>query len=257
MNGIVSIFLARLDGVEHHVRLMQELATLRAEQAPSSVGRTRFGKMVIDTQSRLRSHRDWETISLDGCMLYLSAQFELAARDLAESLVNGIAARVKLYNDLPETLRDQNVRLVGELLANHKRARAAHINFAAVVRDLAACTTAGTPVSLFASGFATHERNLRHDQLAELYSRADVKDIWRRIGRDGALKVHLNTTNAQRTGEAASKKLDAFMEDRNQIVHRGPSYQTVGPTVVLDYVAFFRRLIVALAAVLEENLATY
>lgn len=156
-----------------------------------------------------------------------------------------------------QKLRDQNVRLVGELLVALNRPKVAHINYVDVVAELAACATKGSPVALYAAGFASHERNLRGSQLSEMVGRVELTKLWDTLGKDGGLKAYFGTLKPKSTGEAASRKLDSFMEDRNQIIHRGPSYQTVGATIVLDYVEYFRVLAPALAKTFEHHLASY
>ena len=69
--------------------------------------------------------------------------------------------KVQTYNDLPDKMKQENVRQVGELLRLVGRPRVAHINYINVVNDLIRSTTAGTPVALFTEGFAMLDQNLR------------------------------------------------------------------------------------------------
>lgn len=255
MRGITGLFYERLEGVEQYVHLLGDLHQLGGTIPAASATRTLLGRRATGVRTRLRRRRDWETISLDGCVLSIAAEFELVARDLAEWLVGSMCLKVPTYNDLPDKMKKENVRQVGELLRLVGRPRVAHINYVGVVSDLAESVRVGTPVTLFAEGFAMHGQNMRAKQLAEIYRRAQVKDLWQKLGADSWVRACFG--GIARAETAAKGKLDAFMEYRNQIAHRGASYHTMGPTVVLDYILFFRCLVGALAGVLDRHLAKF
>jgi hypothetical protein len=95
------------------------------------------------------------------------------------------------------------------------------------------------------------------EQVADIFRRAAVADLWRSVAADPDVRAHFGNLNIERTSEMAKDKLNRFMDQRNQIAHRGPNYQTVGDTVVLDYIAYFRCIVPALAEVLERQVAQY
>jgi len=255
VRGITGLFYQRLEGIEQYVHLLGDLHQLGASNPALSATRTLLGRRATGIRHRLRLYRDWETISLDGCVLSIAAEFELTARDLAEWLVGGMCLKVQTYNDLPDKIKQENVRQVGELLRSVGRPRVAHINYINVVSDLAQSTTVGTPVAVFTEGFAMHDQNLRAEQVSEIYGRARVKDLWPRLGANRWLRAYFGGLAAAET--PARGKLNEFMEHRNQIAHRGASYQTLGPTIVLDFILFFRCLVGALAEVLDRHLADF
>lgn len=257
MRPVADLFIRRLDGMERSVQLMSDLRTLAAVPISATARRTRLGRAAAEAQDRMREGREWETIALDGSILFLSSQFELAVRDMADSFVTTVAARFRRYTDLPQRFREENLRLIGILLQGTTRAQVAHVNSAQIVQELAQCMSRGHPVKLFSVGFALHERNMTSEMLVEMFSRADVSDLWRGIATAAPVRAHFGNLNVDRTAEFAKAKLNGFMEQRNQIAHRGPNYQTVGDTVVLDYIAFFRCVVPAIADVLEAKLAAY
>jgi hypothetical protein len=188
-------------------------------------------------------------------VLSIAAEFELTARDLAEWLVAGMCSKVLAYSDLPDKIREENVRQIGELLRLVGHPRFAHINYVDVVSDLFRSTTVGTPVTLFKQGFAMHDQNLRADQLSMIYRRAEVRDLWRHVGTNVWVRRYFGGVA---TAEAlAARKLDSFMDYRNQIAHRGPNYQAPGSTEVQDYILYFKCLVGALAGVLQRHLANF
>ena len=243
--------------MEQSVQLLSDLRALASAPSSLTARRTKLGRAAAETQTKMRHAREWETITLDGSVLFLSSQFELTVRDMADSFVTAVAARFRRYADLPQGLRDENVRLIGILLQDTTRAQVAHVNSAQIIQELAQCLHKGSPVKLFSVGFALHERNMTSGMLAELFKRAEVRDLWRDIAKAAQVRAYFGNLNVDRTAELAKAKLNAFMEQRNQIAHRGPNYQTVGDTVVLDYIAFFRCIVPALADVLEGRLKAY
>ncbi len=255
MRATTGLFYQRLEGIEHYIRLTGDLRQLGGTNPAQSATRTLLGRRATGIRARLRLYRDWETISLDGCVLSIAAEFELTVRDLAEWLVGGMCSKVPTYNDLPDKVKQGNVRQVGELLRSVGRPRVAHINYVNVVNDLVRSATVGTPVVVFGEGFAMHDQNLRAEQLSEMFGRARVKDLWPQLGANKWLREYFGGV---RTAEVPAKgKLDEFMEYRNQTAHRGASYHTLGATVVLDFILFFRCLIGALEGVLDEHLADF
>lgn len=256
MKSIVDLFGLHLDGLQQTVALVDDLKRLGATSPAVTTARTRLGQRAIEARGRLTASRHWEAVSLDGCVLYLSAQFELAARDLAQTLIERIAANFRRYADLPESIRTHNLHQIGELLRSNTTITA-HIDRALVVRDLASALYRGRPVRLHSLGFAAHDRNLRSQQLAELYARAGLEKFWPKIGLDGLLAGELGTTPGDQTATAAVLRLNSFMDERDQIAHRGPSYETAGATVVMGYIAFFRRFVPAVANVLDDYLSTF
>ena len=257
MNTIVALFDNRLDNIERHVQLLDKLRALGSVREARSIRRTRLGQTTLDLRQDIRSCRSWETIGVDGCVLSLCGEFELAARDLTERASELLAAKFKRYSHLPEPIRLKNVELVGELLSKRWRQKTSGVNYVQVVEDLNQCLTKEKPIRLYSAGFATHDHNLNSKWLAEIFGRLEVEDLWRKIGPAPGMMAHFGTQTVETTAKAARDKLDSFMEVRNQIAHRGPNYQTVGSSVVLDYVAFFRLLVPALAGVLQDHLAGF
>jgi RiboL-PSP-HEPN len=237
------------------VQLLDHLRALGSSTPPKSIARTTMGKTALRTRTWLREQREWETLTIDGCVLSLASQYELAARDMAETTVTRMASRFKKYGALPEKVRKNNVRFVGEYLTEIDDTRRAHINYLTVVSNLARCTTKGKPISLFVEGFSMHQRNLRPGELTSLFARMEVKELWPKIGHNPWIRGHLGTTGD--ATNAAREKLNAFIEDRNSIAHRGPGYQTLSATDVVSYINYFRALLWALADVLDAHVSSY
>lgn len=252
MRDVAESFLRQLDGAEHALDLLDSLRDFGGSRATLSLGRYRSGRKAAAVQEELRAERDWEIIFLDGCVLYLAAQFEANIRDQAEALAARIAGAARRYDELPASIRTHNMELVGELLIGRHRTN--QVEPPGVIQQLATCLARGRPVRLYLAGFSWHDRNLSGEQLAEIFRRLDVKDLWRGVGSDHALASYLGASLPEAVTQLARNKLDQFVQVRNQIAHRGPNYETAGSTEVRDYVQFLRRLATALAAVLEAHL---
>ncbi len=258
MRSILQTFLGHLNDVERNVSLVEDLRVLGAASAPRSALRGPLGRAAGSVRGTIRSQRTWETIALDGSLLYLSAQFEVAVRDLVEELVRLKCQKVSVYTDLPEDIRVQNLRFIGDLLRRGpENPRDPTVDYVQVVEDLIQCHRMGTPVRLYAGGFSQHDRNLWPDELKDLMRRAGVTELWPQICGDQVLQQYLNCAGQGTTVVSARGRLSQFISDRNAISHRGPGYQTIGPSVMLDYVGFFRCLMPALVGVLESHLQEF
>ena len=258
MRAILDSFLAHLDEVERNVGLVETLRALGAASAPRSALRGPLGRAAGVARRTIRAQRTWETIALDGSLLYLCAQYEVAVRDLIEELVRLTCQKVAAYPDLPGDLRADNTRLIGELLRRGgENPRDPTVDHVQVLKDLVQCHEVGAPVRLYFQGFSYHDRNLSPIVLKDLMGRAGVSDLWPHVAQDQHLQDCLESVGENATEAAAKSKLSQFISDRNAISHRGPSYQTVGPSVILDYVRFFRCLMPALVGALESHLAEF
>lgn len=256
MRSILQAFDRHLDDVERSVDLVGDLKMLGAATAPPSSLRSPLCRAATTVRSSILAQRTWETIALDGSLLYIAAQFEEAVRGLVEKLIQLKCQRVAKYDDLPEELRDHNTRLIGELLRRRENPRDPTVDHIQVVEDFLQCQRTGVPVRLYVQGFSQHDRNLTPDQLKGLMKRAGVAELWPSIGRDPDLQDHLNCVGDENAAiTQARNRLSSFISDRNMISHRGPAYQTIGPTVMRDYVAFFRAFFQALVGALESHIA--
>jgi hypothetical protein len=147
--------------------------------------------------------------------------------------------------------------LVGTLLSDVGSQRVAHIPHTSVVQELAVCFEKGRPVELFSVGFGFHDHNLKSGEVSSMFKRLGVKDLWDKLGENASLAFLLGTTGTDLTPRQARSFLDEFVEVRNQVMHRGPNYNTVGGTVLLEYVGFFRCFVPALADLLSNHAASF
>lgn len=252
MLAVIGPFLRSLDDIETNVRLVSHLKGLAKATAPPSSSRGPLGRAAVEVRHTVRSQRTWETIALDGSLLFLSAQYEMTIRDLIQELMRRKCSKAGTYTDLPQPIRDENARLIGNLLRSGSHDPS--VDAVKVAEDFVQCSRIGQPVVLYFEGFATHDRNLSPDELKRIMNRAGVNNFWPRIGQDAAVQQHFGCADETAAIAEIQNTLKQFIDDRNSISHRGPSYQTVGPTVLLGYVAFFRCTVPSLARCLEAHL---
>src|SRR3990172_5902885 len=251
MQAIVGPFLRYLDDIETNILLVNQLKTLAIATAPPSSARGTLGRAAHGVRDTVRSQRTWEAIALDGSLLFLSAQYEVTVRDLLHEIMMRKCMNATTYADLPETIRTENARLIGDLLRSGSRDPT--VDGVKVVEDFVQCSRVGRPVVLYFEGFANHDRNLSPDELKRVMNRAGVSDFWPRIGRDHDVQSHLSCSNESAAITGTHGVLKQFIADRNAISHRGPGYQTIGATVLAEYVSFFRCLMPVLARCLEAH----
>jgi len=253
VRAILQTFLGHLDDIEANVKLVGQLRALGAATAPPSSVRGRLGKAANDVRGTVLSQRTWETIALDGSLLFLAAQYEVTVRDLIQEMMRRKCQTIVVYTDLPEELRTENTRLVGELLRTGSRDPT--VDQIQVVEEFLRCNKRGKPVAVYYQGFSHHEHNLAPDELKRLMNRAGVNEFWPRVCRDPTLQTELNCGGVDAAVAAARSVLLQFILDRNAISHRGPSYQTIGASVLIEYIRFFRHFMPALVRALESHLA--
>lgn len=256
MNQVLLGFRTELDGLRQSIDLVDSLAELRAQPAAASLSRTRVGRSAQRTHTTLRQAGRWEIIVLDGGVLYVSALFESTIRELVRLLVDNVAIHAGTYHQVSETVQKSNLRGVAEFLRRADEPRFSHLLASTIVEDLAVALNAGTPLRLFADGFAITDRNMRHGEVADLFRRAGLQELWPKLGREAQLQQHFGLSQEDTTTKAAQGKLDAFMETRNAIAHRSPAYQSTGPGVLRDHIDFFEALVASLVAVVTTWVAS-
>jgi len=221
------------------------------------LGRTKVGASAVAAHQIVRSSRQWEAISLEGALLYLAAMFEESVRETARKLALEVSLKATTYSSLPQSLRTNNRRAVGEVLRNPDSPRYSHLSLGVILQELTDVETNGAPpVRLFNDGLAANERNMRPNEITTIVGRFGVKKLWEGVSNEQALQAYFGSTKADLTLKATHSKLNAFIDARNAAAHGGSSRTTIGASVLYDYLDFLDALSTSLATTLDRWLTT-
>ena len=157
--------------------------------------------------------------------MYLAGRFEFFIRQLVEAVADEISASCGAFSDLPDVVRAEIKIKTLEVAQNPRRFGYDELSAEALLSDLAG-NLAGS-VSIRSVVLTITESNMKDRVLADVLRRVGITDFWKEVGKQNAMKILLGTASDGETTAEAIGKLNALMDDRNQIAH--PTGNTVFP----------------------------
>jgi|GEM_PF-5308345 len=257
MQGLAGNFAKEMLRVEAFLDVM--LASVNLAKLPTTGFRSRHPAALAarSLQNQLRSAPSVITVVNDGAYLTVCAEFELTIRELIVRYVELAVARCPNYQHLPASMRQWYPRGCGELLVNLSQDKFKHLTQDGIHRSLANCLgSPSKPYTLIGDAFAHNKRNFWPGEVEGHFNeRLGIPKVWQKLSRDGQFQMSLGTLTAAATETVAKSKLDALLNRRNDIVHRGKSYYTASDSEVRAAAVYCTELIRALADVLVNQLA--
>ncbi len=191
--------------------------------------------------------------------LYLTGRFEYCIRQIVEVLADEIASRVTKYSELPEVIRKELKSKTLEIALEPKRyghdSGSSEALLASLLSNIGNSNVC--PVEIKSTVLSITDSNLRERTLAELLKRVGMTDFWRDVGKQASVKLALEkATDSEATVEAQAR-LNAIMDERNQVAH--PTGATVfpDPDQVLNAARFLKILASITVELAKIHLATF
>lgn len=190
--------------------------------------------------------------------LYLAGRFEYCIRQLVETVADEVASRATKYADLPDSIKNGLKSKTLEIAQNPRRYGYDESQTDALLTALVAskgCNAAPVPIS---SGvLALTDSNMKDRVLADLLKRVGMQDFWRDVGKQATVKLALEkNTDGEATAEAQAR-LNAIMDERNQVAHPTSSTQFPDPDQVLKAAGFLKTLAATTVDLAKVYLASY
>lgn len=247
MQSVLSIFQDELARIKSYVAASEE--TIRFGSSPSSIPvspEVIAFKAVIQTAG-LRVFRT----SFDGALLTLGASFEQFVRGIVSRFLETLPGQVHTFGDLPEAIRESNERLTGEALAR-RLPDYLEMNRSDLVQNLYNCQHGLTPYVLNSQVIASSERNFTASELGDfLRRRLGITKLWEQMSEDTTVQRWAGTNNVGTVFRSVQARLNEFINDRNNLAHRGSGVPSIGASTIRGYLDFFDVLGPALVNVCE------
>ena len=113
------------------------------------------------------------------------------------------------------------------------------------------------PVSINSAVLSLTDSNMKARILADLLKRVGMQDFWRDVGKQTTMKLALDkTTDGEATAEAQAR-LNAIMDERNQVAHPTSTTQFPDPDQVLKAAHFLKTLAATAVDLAKVYLAAY
>lgn len=262
MNGLDEVlndFRADVSRAEHLLTLVKTFREFGASAPPPAIADSTVPwpeAMVLYEASKLR-RTDLPVLS-GSLQLYLAGRFEYCIRQIVQVIADEIATRATKYTDLPESLRAELKCRTIEVAQNPRRHGYDELQAEALLANLVGNFQSVTgPLSVSSSVLSITESNMKDRVLAELLKRVGMNDFWKEVGKQANVKLHLEKmTDGETTAEAQSR-LNALMDERNQVAHPTLSTQFPDPDQVLKAASFLSTLASVTVDLAKVYLANY
>jgi hypothetical protein len=239
VDQVYAEFRTDLDRVGRLLDLLEANALLSAIDRPGPVPvepyQERAAK-VYEAAIRCRS----DLAVLPGTLvLYLAGRFEYYVRTQFEELCGRVAQRAAHFRVLPKVMRDNLVRMTGEIMANPRKYGHGEKRVAGFVAVLAAnLADPQLLTDVNAECLSVTYENMRESVLTELFERIGIKKVWERIGEQAKIKTHFETHESGQAKSLAIAYLNTLMERRNRIAHPSGSVEWPDVSAVRKDVEF-------------------
>lgn len=244
LNQISDDFRSDLDRFEHLLQIVKSLRDFGATSVPQEVhdGTVPWGEAAELLGHAQQRHTDMPIFS-GSLLLYLSGRFEYFFRAAVEAAAEEIAGACSTFSELPDSFQKALIQRTADATQNSRRYGYDQIEVAALINNLANNLNATTDVgTINAATLTLTDSNLRPDAAQELLTRIALKSYWVEAGKQSKLKFELQTSNDTETKDAARRRLNEIMDERNSVAHPTAGTNFPDPDKVLAYSRFLRIL---------------
>ncbi|MEP8106835.1 HEPN domain-containing protein [Aeromonas caviae] len=190
--------------------------------------------------------------------LYLAGRFEFCIRQIVETVSDEISSKVTKFTELPDVIQSELKTRTLEIAQNPRRYGYNDTMVDSLLASLVASKeVVSGPVIIKSSVLSLTDSNMKDRVLSDILKRVGVQDFWREIGKQATVKLELETSTDSETTAKAQSKLNAIMEERNQVAHPTATTQFPDPDQVLSSAAFLKMLASNTVNLAKIHLATY
>lgn len=247
---VLSDFNADLDRIKRLLELIKGFREFGGSSPPEEwdlAGSWGEAESLLEASKARRTDLPYLSGSL---LLYLAGRFEYFARQLVQSTAEALADSAGGYAGLPAEIRSELRTRSLDVIREPRRYGFDEAQATTLLVDLArGVSGVGGATSIHAEVLAITESNMKDRVLANLLKRVGMNNVWREVGKQAKMKLALGATSDGEATVEAQTRLNALMDDRNQIAH--PTSSTTFPDP--DQVLAMANFIGVLAEVLIEN----
>jgi hypothetical protein len=258
MEGIKTKFLRELGDLEHlisfYVAENKLMSNFSCEEDSIEIN------LIKELSGRLKafsvSKRQFNYNSL---IISLYGTFERFIEDILITYADKLNRVFKSYNDLPEDIVNNHLKLSLSLLEKvSKRRYNGNIKSGEVIHNLHQCLNVNSDFSLNKDAFAQHTANFRSQVVEECFSRIGINSINGELLKNEQFYTFLLGKLDRKQGDDISNEeafywLDSLADRRNEVAHGVPS-EILQNEIISEYVEYFRNYADALIRILVSNL---
>ena len=256
MKNVAVNFSAEMKRVVEFVDLITALFGMAKTPLTSLRCKRFLAESIKDVHARTRALKLGDSLALEGVYLSSCALFEQAVRDLIDAAAFQIVGKKPVFSDLPGSMQKSHLQGCIDILKK-KQDKFSHLTPQIVITSMASCYRASTTGSytIISEALSSHAHNFRSEELKTCIGRLGVQDLWRRLGSEIALQNLFGGTSPTDTMNFSKTRLDAIMQQRNQTMHRSPSFAPPAAKDVKECAGFLDALTESLANVLVSHVS--
>lgn len=256
---VLGEFKADVERAEHLLGLVKTFREFGASEGPAARSQADCSWPAAASLHDASKLRRTDLPLLSGSLqLYLAGRFEYCIRQVVEAVADEVAARATKHNDLPEAIRTELKRRSLEIAQNPRRfgydEGRADALLAALVESQR-CTT--PPVAISSNVLSLTDSNMKDRVLAELLKRVGMQEFWREVGKQATMKLELEKGTDGDTTTEAQARLNAIMDERNQVAHPTSATQFPDPDQVLKAASYLKTLAATTVDLAKVYLSAY
>ncbi|MCY1223753.1 RiboL-PSP-HEPN [compost metagenome] len=252
---ILRQFRADVERAEHLLTFIKRFREFGGSAAPAQVaeGDVPWPQAVTLLEESRGRRTDLPVLS-GSLVLYLAGRFEYFVRQVIQSAAEDIASKVASYTALPDVIRNELRARTLEVAQQPRRYGFDETESAALLESLVNNQKGAiAPLSINAEVLAITESNMKDRVVAELMKRVGMENFWSEIGKQAQVKLHLEKQTDRETTAEVQSRLNAIMDERNQIAHPTAATQFPDPDQVLGSAALLK----VLSSVMVDVLLVY
>lgn len=259
LDQVFSDFKADVERAEHLLSLVKSFREFGASSPPSaSASPNASWPTAISLHEASKLRRTDLPVLSGSLQLYLAGRFEYCIRQVVEVIADEIGNRATKYMDLPEVIRGELKSRTVEIVQNPRRYGYDEGQADALLSELVSSkATTKSPVTISSSVLTITDSNMKDRVLSDILKRVGMLDFWSNVGKQVTMKLELEQTTDGETTKEAQARLNAIMDERNQVAH--PTANTVfpDPDQVLKAARFLKTLASTTVDLAKVYLASY
>ncbi|MBK5124971.1 hypothetical protein IQ288_34655 [Burkholderia sp. R-69980] len=244
LDAVLQEFKNDVERAEHLLSLVKSFRDFGASTPPDRERGTDDPWKPATVLHEASKQRRTDLPILSGSLqLYLAGRFEYCIRQVVEVVADEIASRAATYSDLPAAIRKELKARTLEIAHDPKRYGYDESQSDTLLASLVSNFQSGaSSVSINSAVLSITDSNMKERMLADILKRVGMSDFWKDVGKQTSVKLALERTiDGEATVEAQSR-LNAIMEERNQVAHPTSATSFPDPDQVLSAARFLKTL---------------
>lgn len=233
---------AQIDTIAKIVKMNRQLRNI-AIQEPITLAS--FSSLQ-DLIKVLPSEEEWRVYEHCATVSRLYAVYESFVENLIENWVVELPRLVPRYSDLDERIQSTHIDNVGRILRERHKQRFSELSIDRVISGLFNGVSGNQTYELLVEAFILHERNLRTEDLEELFKNAGIhSNSWSWVKNNHHVKSFIDDNIAgENTAEGLLKEL---IDYRNDAAHGDIIDVTLSSSQLLELCYFIGAVCKALS----------